>query len=280
MIQHPLEELEIAAYGAITQAMTPTIVEPVFRIKGREDEYLCGPYRITNTVILGGNIRNRKELDLRVAQSEMTWLPKPIPDIQNDWALWVDQEMKVHYQPRREVEQALSEFAKQCIKEAHDCLRSGDLDSANRLAGTAIAADDRMPEPLAIKATIRDLQGNTKAAARFRKALKKINTPRWRHTARVKNNTGIHSVFYGETIPPIGATCPGIAPPNKIVGYWRELPCSIPGETNERDQKEEIAKDNIIAELTNLASGLAISGDKLGSDICIKAINHIQKQKS
>jgi hypothetical protein len=46
---------------------------------------------------------------------------------------------------------------------------------------------------------------------------------RWWYTARVENRTGIHGVFYSTTRPVIGATCAGIAAPNKIIGYRREL---------------------------------------------------------
>jgi hypothetical protein len=46
---------------------------------------------------------------------------------------------------------------------------------------------------------------------------------RFWYTARVKNSSGVHAVFYSTTRPRIGAACPGVAKPNKIVGYKRAL---------------------------------------------------------
>jgi len=39
--------------------------------------------------------------------------------------------------------------------------------------------------------------------------------------ARVKNSSGMHTVFYGKIRPKVGATCGGVAAPNRITGYWR-----------------------------------------------------------
>jgi hypothetical protein len=46
---------------------------------------------------------------------------------------------------------------------------------------------------------------------------------RWWYTAKVENHAGVHGVFYSTTRPTIGAACPGIAGPNRIVGYRREF---------------------------------------------------------
>jgi len=46
------------------------------------------------------------------------------------------------------------------------------------------------------------------------------------YIARVKNSSGIHGVFYGGTRPKKGSECPGIAKPNKVIGYRLE---PIPG---------------------------------------------------
>jgi hypothetical protein len=54
---------------------------------------------------------------------------------------------------------------------------------------------------------------------------------RWWYTARVRNSAGMHSVFYGSTRPQVGKSCPGIAPPNKITGFWRE---SVPNASLDR----------------------------------------------
>ena len=45
---------------------------------------------------------------------------------------------------------------------------------------------------------------------------------RWWYTAIVQNNAGTHSVFYSTRRPIVGATCPGIAAPNRIVTYRRD----------------------------------------------------------
>jgi len=50
----------------------------------------------------------------------------------------------------------------------------------------------------------------------------------WWYTARVKNSAGVHGVFYSTTRPTIGATCPGVAGPNCIVGYRREVAPTAP----------------------------------------------------
>jgi len=59
---------------------------------------------------------------------------------------------------------------------------------------------------------------------------------RWWYTARVKNSAGMHSVFYSTTRPVVGATCPGIAAPNRITGYWRDLAPNDQAETSERSE--------------------------------------------
>lgn len=43
------------------------------------------------------------------------------------------------------------------------------------------------------------------------------------YTARVKNSSGIHAVFYACTRPRIGSTCEGVAKPNRVVGFQRKL---------------------------------------------------------
>ena len=41
----------------------------------------------------------------------------------------------------------------------------------------------------------------------------------WWYTAQVENRTGMHNVFYARTRPIIGESCPGVAAPNKVIGY-------------------------------------------------------------
>jgi len=45
---------------------------------------------------------------------------------------------------------------------------------------------------------------------------------RWWYTAIVQDNAGTHSVFYSTRRPIVGATCPGIAAPNRIITYRRD----------------------------------------------------------
>jgi len=45
---------------------------------------------------------------------------------------------------------------------------------------------------------------------------------RFWYYALVKNCRGIHLVFYASSRPVIGSECPGIAAPNRVVGYRRE----------------------------------------------------------
>jgi hypothetical protein len=40
--------------------------------------------------------------------------------------------------------------------------------------------------------------------------------------ALVENSKGIHLVFYATSRPRIGSECPGIAAPNRVIGYRRE----------------------------------------------------------
>ncbi len=42
-------------------------------------------------------------------------------------------------------------------------------------------------------------------------------------TAKVRNSNGVHSVFYASTKPQIGKSCPGVAGPNKIISFTREI---------------------------------------------------------
>lgn len=53
---------------------------------------------------------------------------------------------------------------------------------------------------------------------------------RWWYTAIVQNNAGAHSVFYSTRRPIVGATCPGIAAPNRIITYRRDPAPNASGE--------------------------------------------------
>lgn len=44
----------------------------------------------------------------------------------------------------------------------------------------------------------------------------------WWYYAKVRNSSGLHTVFYSTTKPVIGSECMGIASPNKVEGYTME----------------------------------------------------------
>ncbi len=156
-----LEELEIVGYAnVLKETMLPSVVPPVFRLKADPGRALIPPYSLNAGFLCNATEVPQSELkDLNDAR-EITLFDTAFT-AHADFELWADQSFQWHYQPLDDVNRTLSGIAATEIENAENALRKRDLTTAERLSGVAISADDRRMEPLAIKAAIRRLQGNT-----------------------------------------------------------------------------------------------------------------------
>ena len=82
---------------------------------------------------------------------------EPLP-AQRDFELWVDQAGHPHYEHRTQADAKLLAIAKDYIRQAEQALQEGRTEDAERYCGIALCADDRLIEPLAIKAALRRLK--------------------------------------------------------------------------------------------------------------------------
>ena len=151
-------DLEVIGYAEVlTKSLLPAIVPPVFALRSDPSVVLLPPYRIND-----GDLWNATSVSLSEAKSlagarEITLNPRSIPAVVG-YEMFVDQNFKVHYEPRYRVEDQLATIFVESIHLAKKALTLGDLQDAEYHANVALAADDRIVTPIVIKAAIRRRQ--------------------------------------------------------------------------------------------------------------------------
>ncbi len=153
-----IDSLEIVGYAAVLlDTMLPSVVPPIFRPKGKPDEALVPPYFFNGGYLHNATVLSASELTALEQKGEITLLAGEPTDARPDFELWVDQARHRLYQPRAEAHAALLALAKDHVQKAERALNDGQTADAERFSGVALCADDRLVEPLAIKAALRRL---------------------------------------------------------------------------------------------------------------------------
>jgi hypothetical protein len=116
------------------------------------------PFTTFNGVIQGGFPCLQRELDEWAQRGKVTLIEPALP-ARTDYEVWVDEAMRPHYGPIKEVWEFLNAFCDNCIKEGTKALRNGDFEKADHYAGLALCANDRRVESLAIRYIVRGYQG-------------------------------------------------------------------------------------------------------------------------
>jgi len=155
----PVDNLEIVGYAnVLLDTMLPSVVPPVFRLRSDPGQVFVPPYVFNAGHLCNATILPASEFEALKSNREITLFDgAPLP-AQRDFELWLDQARDVHYEPRIEAHAALLTLAKEHIQKAEQALKGGKTSEAERLSGIASCADDRLLEPLAIKAALRRLR--------------------------------------------------------------------------------------------------------------------------
>lgn len=149
-----LSELEITGYATVLkETMLPAVVPPVFRLIGDAERAFLPPYSLNAGCLCDATVVGLAELETLRNYGELTLFDEVIPASQG-FELWVDLDFAWHYEERVSVERTLQSIANRNIAYAEQALRSGELEEAKRHCGIALSANDRMIDPLAIKAAL------------------------------------------------------------------------------------------------------------------------------
>jgi hypothetical protein len=154
-----IDGLEIVGYATVLlDTMLPSVVPPVFRLKGEPDQAFVPPYFFNAGCLYNATALSSSELAALEQKGEITLFADDPVDPRPGFELWVDQARQRLYQPRAQAHAALLALAKDYIQKAEQALNDGQTADAERFSGVALCADDRLVEPLAIKAALRRLR--------------------------------------------------------------------------------------------------------------------------
>lgn len=155
-----VDDLEIVGYAdVLDEAMVPSVVPPVFRLKSDNQRIFLPPYSLNAGFLCNAAESSPSALEHLRDSGEVTLIDSPF-DARRDFCLWIDQSLEHHYEPLGEAERKMSSIADEEIVHAEAALSRGDLQEAERVSGIAISADDRRVEPLAIKAALCRIRGD------------------------------------------------------------------------------------------------------------------------
>lgn len=170
-----IDVLEIVGFAnVLLDTMLPSIVPPIFRLKGNNEELYVPPYMFNAGHLCNATVISHSELmALQSAQEVTLFDTKPFA-AGRDFELWLDLERKPHYKPRGLAHEALLVLAKKYIQKAEEALENGNMTDAERFSSIALCADDRLIKPLAIKAAICRINGDSSGE----KLMAKLSAPR------------------------------------------------------------------------------------------------------
>ncbi len=155
-----LDGLNILGYAeSLGDRLVPHIVPPVYQLRDDPDKLLFPPFRLAGAEVLGGSIGTQAQMDQFVREGKCTRTDKPIL-ARPDHELWIDQNMQPRYEPFDVAENTLRQIAEDEAERGRQLCVQGEFEQAEKAANTALAADDRLVDPLVIKAAIARRQGN------------------------------------------------------------------------------------------------------------------------
>ncbi|MDI1310563.1 hypothetical protein [Prosthecobacter sp.] len=151
----PIFQVKIVGYAnKLTESMLPTVVPPVFRSIANPDHFFLPPYVLKDGHLWSDQKRDARELRQLEERGDVTLFAEPPLEAKPDYELWIDSENQRHYESNSDAEEALQAIAEQCISEAEEALKTGDYTTAKNATRKAMCANDRLIEPLAIRAAI------------------------------------------------------------------------------------------------------------------------------
>jgi hypothetical protein len=166
----PVTDLEIVGYAtALKESMLPSIVPPVFRLKSNANLIRLPPYIINNGILCNSTEVAASELKALENAQEVTLFEHPFA-ARCGYDLLVTNDFRWSYLSRKEARDSLNKIASEHVERAKSALAERNLTAAEKSASIAISANDRLVEPLAVKAAIRRLKGD-KSGYRLMKRL-------------------------------------------------------------------------------------------------------------
>jgi len=154
-----LHELDVVGWNdVLEEASLPSIVAPVFARRDAPERILFPPFRIVEDLVVGGTATNRTDWDELVFLGRASALESPVR-ARAEHELWLDLDGNPRYEPRRKAREHLKELAEGFLNDARKALAEGRVDDALRWAQQAFNANDRLVDPLAIKAAVRLSEG-------------------------------------------------------------------------------------------------------------------------
>ncbi len=149
-----VEDLDIIGYAdALDRTMLPSIVPPVFRVRSNPSLHLLPPYFFNAGCLYNAAEVEAQEIRELKNREAITVFDESFP-AQVGFELYIDQEFQPQYKLRETVNSELLAIAIKYIAQAQAEFRNGSFAEADRLAGIAISADDRLVEPLVIMVAI------------------------------------------------------------------------------------------------------------------------------
>ncbi len=152
-----INTLNIIGYNDVLDRNSlPVVVPPVFL--DSKDNVLFPPFTISGSSVKGGTWSNLTRWKQLVSISEATEIETI--EARPDHELWVKLDGEVCYELRYEVCKQLLIIASQYLNSARELFNQGNFTEAMRSAEISFNADTSQAEPLAVKASVRYMEGN------------------------------------------------------------------------------------------------------------------------
>ena len=173
----PINALEIIGYAnRLTESMWPAVVTPIFRMKSDHARVFFPPYVIQEGFVCSATEKSVAEFKHLDEDGEVTLL-EPSLEARRDHELWIAEDGTHLYEPISGAQAKLREIAGKNIAAAVEALQNGDDAGAKKFCRTALCADDRLIEPLAISAAIARRQNDKGTEHLMAKLAAKRTTP-------------------------------------------------------------------------------------------------------
>jgi len=167
----PFENLWVVGYAtSLNLDMLPTVVPPVFH-DPKASLYLVPPYTLDDQGVHGGTWVCEAEFWSFCEDRKCTALGQRFAAHPGK-ELWIDAKVRIHYRFAVEATRSLAKIAKGRIAQAEQALSLGNFTQALWHSIVASNADDRLPQPFAIRAALHQFSGDKDRAAVCRDILK------------------------------------------------------------------------------------------------------------